>query len=69
VQDGCAIFSYKSALDRLNALERKGLIRRMPNKHRGIRVVRRRVEEAALADALDRTASPDAEAPEPACES
>ncbi len=36
IQSGCQITSYKSALDRLNALERKGLIKRAPNKHRGI---------------------------------
>ena len=38
IQEGCSITSYKSAVDRLNALERKGLIGRRPNKHRGIRV-------------------------------
>ena len=43
IQAGCHIVSYKSALDRLNALERKGLIRRVPNKHRGIRIVRQPV--------------------------
>ena len=41
IQLGCQIASYKSALDRLNALERKGFIKRAPNKHRGIRVLRR----------------------------
>ena len=49
VQSGCAIFSYKSALDRLNALERKGLIRRLPNKHRGIKLLKRQ-EMATVAD-------------------
>ncbi len=44
VQFGCNITSYKSALDRLNALERKGLIRRATNKHRGIKLVRRALE-------------------------
>jgi repressor LexA len=43
VQAGCQIASYKSALDRLNAIERKGLIKRAPNKHRGIKVLRRAV--------------------------
>jgi SOS-response transcriptional repressor LexA len=38
VQAGCQITSYKSALDRLNALDRKGYIQRLPNKHRGIRL-------------------------------
>jgi len=41
IQAGCHIASYKSALDRLNALERKGFIKRAPNKHRGIKVIRR----------------------------
>ena len=40
VQAGCHIASYKSALDRLNAIERKGLIKRAPNKHRGIKIIR-----------------------------
>ena len=45
VQAGCQIASYKSAVDRLNALERKGLIRRIPNKHRGIKLVKRALAE------------------------
>lgn len=40
VQLGCQVASYKSVIDRLNALERKGFIRRTPNKHRGIRLGR-----------------------------
>ena len=44
VQAGCQIASYKSTIDRLNALERKGFIRRKPSQHRGIRIVSRRVE-------------------------
>ncbi|MBI3457501.1 MAG: hypothetical protein HY002_17110 [Candidatus Rokubacteria bacterium] len=40
IQAGCQIASYKSALDRLNAIERKWLIKRAPNKHRGIKLVR-----------------------------
>lgn len=47
VQTGCDITSYKSAIDRLNALERKGLIRRVPNKHRGIKLIRKSPEPAA----------------------
>ncbi len=43
IQLGCQITSYKSALDRLNTLERKGFIRRLTNKHRGIRMVRKAV--------------------------
>ena len=46
IQAGCQIASYKSALDRLNALEHKGVIRRIPNKHRGIRLVRRILERS-----------------------
>ena len=49
IQLGCQIASYKSALDRLNALERKGLIKRVPNKHRGIKLVRRPVLNAQVA--------------------
>ena len=41
IQVGCQIASYKSVIDRLNALERKGFIKRAPNRHRGIRLVRR----------------------------
>ena len=41
IQAGCDIASYKSAVDRLNALERKGFIKRVPNKHRGIRLAKR----------------------------
>ena len=41
IQLACQIASYKSVLDRLNALEHKGYIKRLPNKHRGIRMVRR----------------------------
>ena len=40
IQAGCQIASYKSAVDRLIALERKGFIKRAQNKHRGIRIVR-----------------------------
>lgn len=41
IQAACQIVSYKSVLDRLIALERKGLIKRLPNKHRGIRLAHR----------------------------
>ena len=41
IQAACQIVSYKSAVDRLNALERKGFIKRVPNKHRGIRLAKR----------------------------
>ena len=40
IQLGCQIASYKSAVDRLNALERKGYIKRLPNKHRAIKIMR-----------------------------
>ena len=49
VQLGCQIASYKSAIDRLNALERKRFIKRLPNKHRGIRLVRQAVEPEMVA--------------------
>lgn len=41
IQVGCQIASYKSAVDRLNALEHKGFIKRAPNKHRGVRLIRK----------------------------
>ena len=41
IQLACQIVSYKSTLDRLNALERKGYLKRTPNKHRGIRLPRK----------------------------
>lgn len=44
IQLGCQIVSYKSAIDRLNALEHKGFIKRAPNKHRGIRLVRKMLQ-------------------------
>ena len=43
IQAGCQIVSYKSAIDRLNSLEHKGFIKRIPNKHRGIRLVYHRI--------------------------
>ena len=36
IQNGCGSLSYKAAVDKLLALEKKGFIRRAPNKHRGI---------------------------------
>jgi SOS-response transcriptional repressor LexA len=39
VQEGCNIACYKSAVDKLLALEKKELIRRKPNKHRSIIVL------------------------------
>jgi len=53
IQAGCEISSYKSAVDRLAALEHKGFIKRMPNKHRGIRVARRAVERVAQTPELE----------------
>ena len=50
IQVDCQIASYKSAIDRLNALERKGLIKRVPNKHRGIKVLRRAVAAQAVTE-------------------
>ena len=48
IQLGCQIASYKSAVDRLNALERKGYLKRQPNKHRGIKLARRVPPESQL---------------------
>ena len=48
IQLGCEIASYKSVLDRLNALEHKGYIKRVPNKHRGIKPLRRPEVSAAV---------------------
>lgn len=39
IQEGCSIFSYKAAVDKLLSLEKKGYIHRILNKHRGIAVV------------------------------
>lgn len=36
IQDACRIISYKSAIDKLLALEKKGYIKRTLNKHRSI---------------------------------
>lgn len=41
IQEGCGFFSYKSAVDRLMALEKKGYISRALNKHRGIEILKR----------------------------
>ena len=41
IQEACRIVSYKSVIDRLNALERKGFIKRVPNKHRAIHLHRK----------------------------
>lgn len=38
IQEACQITSYKTVVDRLNALERKRCIRRIPNKHRAIQL-------------------------------
>jgi len=36
IQEACRITSYKGAVDKLIALEKKGYIKRELNKHRGI---------------------------------
>jgi repressor LexA len=36
IQEACSITSYKGAVDKLVALEKKGYIKRELNKHRGI---------------------------------
>lgn len=38
IQDACEIVSYKSAVDKLLALEKKGYIQRTLNKHRSIKI-------------------------------
>ncbi len=38
IQTGCGITSYKTAIDKLLALEKKGYIKRSLNKHRGIKL-------------------------------
>ncbi|NQT95507.1 MAG: hypothetical protein HQ572_03565 [Candidatus Omnitrophica bacterium] len=38
IQQACGIVSYKSAVDKLLALEKKGYIKRLLNKHRGIKI-------------------------------
>jgi len=39
IQQGCNIKSHKCVIDRLNALERKGYIKRKINRHRSIRLI------------------------------
>ncbi len=39
IQQACGINSYKSAVDKLLALEKKGRIKRSMNKHRGIKLI------------------------------
>ena len=38
IQTGCGMVSYKSAVDKLLVLEKKGFIKRELNKHRGIKI-------------------------------
>ena len=45
IQDGCKITSYKSVVDKLLALEKKGYIKRTFNKHRSI-VLKNSVSES-----------------------
>jgi repressor LexA len=63
IQFGCQIASYKSAIDRLNALEHKGFIRRIPNKHRGIKLAHRAAAATPVpVPAAAQTPQPTAEA-------
>jgi repressor LexA len=39
IQEACSITSYKSAVDKLLALEKKGYIKREINKHRSIQIM------------------------------
>ena len=41
IQQACNIKSHKTVIDRLNALERKGHIKRKINQHRSIKLLRR----------------------------
>lgn len=38
IQEGCNMISYKGAIDKLLALEKKGYIKRKLNKHRSIKI-------------------------------
>jgi len=38
IQEACGIISYKSAVDKLLALEKRGYIKRTLNKHRSIKI-------------------------------
>jgi len=68
IQAGCQIASYKSAVDRLNALEHKGFIKRLPNKHRGIYLKRRLhdPQPSAVSDVIDAPAQQPVASSEPA---
>ena len=44
IQTACNITSHKSVIDRLIALEKKGYIKRRFNKHRNIRLIKRKEE-------------------------
>ena len=67
IQEACRIVSYKSVIDRLNALERKGYIKRTPNKHRAIHIRKAhqmsRSEEVAIAAGAGYLAGPAAFSP------
>ena len=58
IQEACRIVSYKSVIDRLNALERKGFIKRTPNKHRAIHVHRKAYATLQAAEVLSDGATP-----------
>lgn len=45
IQEACNIQSHKVVIDRLNALERKGYIKRKFNQHRSIRLKNLRSSE------------------------
>ena len=45
IQEGCNIQCYKSAVDKLLALEKKGYIKRSMNKHRSIMLKKERAEK------------------------
>lgn len=64
IQDGCDIVSYKSVIDRLNALERKGYIKRLPNKHRGIKILKKAPDSDSPTTHVDVRSQP-AQEPQP----
>lgn len=47
IQHACNINSHKSVIDRLSSLEKKGYIKRKFNKHRNIKLIKRK-ENLAL---------------------
>lgn len=56
IQEACQINSYKSVVDKLLSIEKKGYIRRRLNKHRSIKLVNpSQVEQQVNGQAEDKT--------------